>query len=267
MTAIRANKVNSIAQNNMTIPAVNKRSLKDHSLNVAKANFMEAVKLRIDELMRCEGYSRDNATRTLIREIGCEVNLPTETEIFHLMEVNGLGVDDAVRVLIVSKAVQRSINELGFSTVEAIDDLTVKLNINNTFNKSSRCSISPQEEGEQGRIGQKRALHSHQPTATMTMKSVTHKIVPAIKIKSKLHVGSKAIAMNRTINSRKRPFPGEKSIGRARIGSAAEEINAKLKSTKQQQHSESSAGKSSIRGKRLHTEGMHQSSTKRPRET
>jgi len=246
MTAIRAKANSSATTQNTTISA--KRTLSDHSLNVAKANFMEAVNLRIDELMCCEGYSRDHATRTLIREIGREVNAPTETEIFQIMEVNGLGLDDAVRALIVSKAVQRSMTELGLSAIEAIDDLTAKLNIKNILNKSS-TSITHQEEQE---VGLKRVLRPLQPTLT---KLVNRKIVAARKIKSKLI--AKGIITKTTL--RKRPFSNDKNehFGRARTDSVSEEVNAKLKSTKQPSEP---AGKSGNRGK-----GM-QSCPKRPRE-
>lgn len=93
----------------------------------AKGRFAVAVASGVEELMKRKGYSRDRASSLILREIQQGVAPPTDEEVFRVMKMHGIGMEDASKTLLVARAVQRSRSEKGVSSAEAIDDLTLKL--------------------------------------------------------------------------------------------------------------------------------------------
>ena len=51
------------------------------SLLHAKTNFVSSIRVGIEELMTRAGYSRERATRTLLRELGRGGEVPTDHEV------------------------------------------------------------------------------------------------------------------------------------------------------------------------------------------
>mmetsp|Transcript_31058 Transcript_31058/g.47052 ORF Transcript_31058/g.47052 Transcript_31058/m.47052 type:complete len:269 (-) Transcript_31058:242-1048(-) len=247
-------------------------------LSESKKRFVDVVSRRIDDLMGCKGYSRDRATMTLLHEIGRGGSSASDSELFQVMTRKGLGLDDASRALVVSKALQRSMSERGFSEIEAIDDLTSKLSITKLL-KSSPPKTAIQQ---QKRLLQNEAFLIPQSVPNGLNGAVTlHRKVPARKVKSKIAKGAM-----KNQNARKRSFLGENldkredlkpeldeneqlNPVRSRSDSLSQEVNAKLLSTKPQ--AAESAGRSNVMTstgrKRNHVENSTiQSCTKRPRE-
>lgn len=99
----------------------------------AKGRFAAAVANGVDELMKWKGYSRDRASSLILQEIQQGVAYPTDEEVFRVMKMHGIGMEDASKTLLVARAVQRSRSEKGVSSVEAIDDLTLKLSTSRLF--------------------------------------------------------------------------------------------------------------------------------------
>jgi hypothetical protein len=97
----------------------------------AQARFMQAVSQAITKLINECGYSRERATAALLRELGRGdggLLEQDEEHVFDTMTTFSLGVEDASHALVVSRALQRLMKERSLSAVEAIDDLSSKLN-------------------------------------------------------------------------------------------------------------------------------------------
>lgn len=198
------------------------------SLLQAKNNFVSSIRVGIDELMTRAGYSRQRATDTLLRELGRGGEIPTDQEIFHLMEHQGLGMDEASQALVVSKAVRRAMREEGLSALEAIDDLVQRLSVSNLL---ASASASPekvarhdnkQPQHEEGSITSLPRVHS----GTMLAQRRTRSNVKPIPLKPSKPEPQK----QKNQSQRKRSISEEKVTkeGRARADSVAEEVNAKL---------------------------------------
>mmetsp|Transcript_4911 Transcript_4911/g.8096 ORF Transcript_4911/g.8096 Transcript_4911/m.8096 type:complete len:243 (-) Transcript_4911:84-812(-) len=192
---------------------------RSQSLSVARTEFVASVNHGIDDLMRRSGYGRERATKTLLRELGRGGQAPSENEIFNMMELQGLGMEDAAKALIVSKAVRRAMKDQGFSAIEAIDDLTAKLCVANLFQSASP---EKQQQPLQQRTPLRRAVSSQTMVQASQRKPSARKMV-----KSKL---TKVKADTKTKNPRKRTASGEEKLDaiRTRADSVAEEVNAKI---------------------------------------
>eukprot|EP00547_Thalassionema_nitzschioides_P003189 CAMPEP_0194214350 /NCGR_PEP_ID=MMETSP0156-20130528/15502_1 /TAXON_ID=33649 /ORGANISM="Thalassionema nitzschioides, Strain L26-B" /LENGTH=276 /DNA_ID=CAMNT_0038942581 /DNA_START=113 /DNA_END=943 /DNA_ORIENTATION=+ len=275
MTAVRAQT--SSTQKT----TISTKGILSEILSESKKRFMEAVSRRIDDLMRCKGYSRDRATMTLLHEIGRGGNPASESELFRVMAQKGLGLDDAARALIIAKALQTSMSKRGFSEIEAIDDLTSKLIITKLLKSSPPNTVIQQQkisvQNDCFRMPQPA------PTGLNSALSLQHRKVSARKVKSKIVKGT-----TKTINARKRSFLGEsleerehlkpsleeneqlKPV-RSRSDSLTQQVNAKLLSTKPQPVVDPAGRSNAIPSsgrKRNHVENstIIQSCTKRPRE-
>lgn len=141
-----------------------------------------------------------------------------------MMELQGLGMEDAAKTLIVSKAVRRAMKDQGFSAIEAIDDLTAKLCVANLLQSAS--PEKHQTQTIQQRTPIRRAISSQTIVQSSQRKLSARKTVKS-KL-AKVKVDSKASKI-----PRKRPCPGsddklEPSKSRTRADSVAEEVNAKI---------------------------------------
>mmetsp|Transcript_32224 Transcript_32224/g.58277 ORF Transcript_32224/g.58277 Transcript_32224/m.58277 type:complete len:255 (+) Transcript_32224:152-916(+) len=103
----------------------------DAQIAAAQARFMQAVSQAITKLINECGYSRERAIAALLRELGRGdggLLEQDEEHVFDTMTTFSLGVEDASHALVVSRALQRLMKERSLSAVEAIDDLSSKLN-------------------------------------------------------------------------------------------------------------------------------------------
>uniref|UniRef100_A0A7S4QL76 Uncharacterized protein n=1 Tax=Ditylum brightwellii TaxID=49249 RepID=A0A7S4QL76_9STRA len=102
------------------------------SVAAAKERFVAATVAAMEKLMAC-GCGRERAAMLLLREMGKNSSPPTDQEVFRIMKSMGLGMEEASRVATVSRAVQKARGEQGLSAVDAIDDLTSRLNSSQLF--------------------------------------------------------------------------------------------------------------------------------------
>lgn len=112
----------------------------------AKTEFTIAVRRGIEALMGRCGYSRERATLALLKELnrgnGPE-SKPTDDEIFDTMRRYKLGLDEANRAIVVSRAMRRqllaregkNINSM-ITPTEAIERLTSRLSLDNILYES-----------------------------------------------------------------------------------------------------------------------------------
>lgn len=112
----------------------------------AKTEFTIAVRRGIEALMGRCGYSRERATLALLKELnrgnGPE-SKPTDDEIFDTMRRYKLGLDEANRAIVVSRAMRRELlaregkntNSM-ITPTEAIERLTSRLSLDNILYES-----------------------------------------------------------------------------------------------------------------------------------
>lgn len=146
------------------------------------------------------------------------------------MTTFGLGVDDASQALTVSRAVKRAMNERGLSAVEAIEDLSSKLNISNLV-----TSGEPQKE-EHVVVNTSRPSSPQQqrpaPAPTLSMADRTFTTLQRKRKASNKPSTHHKNAKQKKNQSRKRPAPtgNEKfSSSRERADSVTEAVEAKAK--------------------------------------
>jgi len=97
--------------------------------------------------MKEYGYSRDRATTLLVRafadnhdDVSTQQHFPSDSEIFELMKVRNIGIEDASRALVVSNAIEKATAQHGLSPVQAIDYLSSQLNIVKLLELENRLS-------------------------------------------------------------------------------------------------------------------------------
>ncbi|KAL3810598.1 hypothetical protein ACHAXA_002462 [Cyclostephanos tholiformis] len=104
----------------------------------AKTRYISALSKGVNTLLG-RGHGRERASTQLLNEIahGCA---PDEDEIFQTMKMLGISLEDATKVMTVSVAFRKACQ--GRSTIEAIDELTSRLNLASLLrgNASSRSS-------------------------------------------------------------------------------------------------------------------------------
>ena len=170
-------------------------------------------------------------------------------QVFHMMKTQSVGLEEAQKALTVSKAVLRLMKQNGLSAVQAIDDLTSRLNVvsllkgHSPSNGSNSVLIAEEMKRQQQQqrssfptrpAGGALSSAAPPPSQQSTKKNNSNTLVPGRKnSKTKLPKLGK--------NSRKRSASGssigaeesaKKSIktlqGRARADSVTEEVNAKI---------------------------------------
>lgn len=97
------------------------------NLNLSKSRFAAAVSSTISDLMTLCGYSRSRATSVLLQNIRGDNSPPSDPKIFEFMNRHGIGYEDATRVLVVSEAIRNSCKDPNVSTIQAIDELILRL--------------------------------------------------------------------------------------------------------------------------------------------
>jgi hypothetical protein len=171
-----------------------------------------------------------------------------------MMELQGLGMEDAAKALVVSKAVRRAMKEQGFSAIEAIDDLTAKLCVANLLQSESP---EKQQQEQQHAIRQSTPVRRAAPSllAVSQRKPSARKMVKSKFAKAS---GNKVETTNKPKNPRKRAASSEveTKTSRARADSVAEEVNAKIQKQQPEQP----------KGKRDGPPVPQQPPSKRPRE-
>jgi len=95
----------------------------------AKARFSERVSNGISVLIKRHGYSRERASDLILKEISQGGVPPSEDEIFAVMNEVCVGMDDALKVLTVAKALRRVEKERGISPSDAIEHLSSCLTV------------------------------------------------------------------------------------------------------------------------------------------
>ncbi|KAL7530632.1 hypothetical protein ACHAXR_003606 [Thalassiosira sp. AJA248-18] len=108
----------------------------------AKTRFVSALTKGVDTLLD-RGHGRERAAAELLNEIadGCS---PDEDEIFQTMESLGISLEDATKVMTVSSAFRAAQATKGRSAIEAMDELTSRLNLADIGHKGgSSRSPSP----------------------------------------------------------------------------------------------------------------------------
>jgi len=112
----------------------------------ARTEFATAVRTGIGALMSRCGYSRERATLALLKELNrgngpdCK---PTDTEIFDAMRRHKIGLDEANRSIVVSRAMRRELlsrddknNNQKNTRSEAIQRLISKISLDNILYES-----------------------------------------------------------------------------------------------------------------------------------
>jgi hypothetical protein len=155
-----------------------------------------------------------------------------------MMELQGLGKDEATKALVVSKAIRRIMKEHGYSAVDAIDDLMHRLDLRNVLAKASPYTSSLTNIHQQENI-----QHVDDLKVTSLHRVSSGTILPPRKSRNPLKPPSHAVGKNAQLkattssdsanlklkNSRKRSISEEKKDGvRSRTDSVTEEVHAKL---------------------------------------
>lgn len=131
-------KFNNTQHNKYNMPS--RESVSDEIR--ARTEFATAVRQGIDALMGRCGYSRERATLALLKELnrgsGPE-SKPTDDETFNTMRRYKLGLDEANRAIVVSRAMRRELlnaKNTNTSPTEAIQRLTSRLSLDNILYES-----------------------------------------------------------------------------------------------------------------------------------
>eukprot|EP00429_Kryptoperidinium_foliaceum_P012919 CAMPEP_0176042020 /NCGR_PEP_ID=MMETSP0120_2-20121206/20849_1 /TAXON_ID=160619 /ORGANISM="Kryptoperidinium foliaceum, Strain CCMP 1326" /LENGTH=239 /DNA_ID=CAMNT_0017375431 /DNA_START=240 /DNA_END=959 /DNA_ORIENTATION=+ len=115
------------------------------SLFNAKASFVNAVTDGITTLMQQCGYSRDRATSVLMRELSRgDSSRPSDEEIFDTMARYGLGIEEATKAIIVSRALRTAMQTV--SPEKAIEHLAGKIAVRKLLYDSSEEDPSSDDE-------------------------------------------------------------------------------------------------------------------------
>ena len=154
-----------------------------------------------------------------------------------MMELQGLGNDEATQALVVSKAVRRIMKEQGYSAVDALGDLIHRLDLTNLLTKASPYKSNPstvhQESNQQGDDLKVTSLNSVSSGAILPHRKSRHPLKPpshAVGKNPQLKATTSVDVANlKSKHSRKRSISEEKKDGmRSRTDSVTEEVHAKL---------------------------------------
>ena len=157
------------------------------------------------------------------------------------MELQGLGMDEACKALVVSKAVRRLMKEQGVSVVEALDDLIQRLSFSNLMASASPPKIKMQSQVLYDNSQDDLQITPLRPRQTATIlsqrKARTHTKPILHPPTSKSNTSNTKPESQKIKNPRKRSVSEENSAnkeGRARADSVTEEVNAKLETRPKQ---------------------------------
>jgi len=126
----------------------------------ARTEFATAVRTGIDALMGRCGYSRERAVLSLLKEINRghgPDSKPTDDEIFDAMRRHKLGLDEANRAIVVSRAMRRELlflqqqdndNKNDIGVLEAIQRLTSKISLDNILYESGEDNSDDDDNGQ-----------------------------------------------------------------------------------------------------------------------
>lgn len=157
------------------------------------------------------------------------------------MELQGLGMDEACKALVVSKAVRRLMKEQGVSVVEALDDLIQKLSFSNIMASASPPKIKIQSQFTDDKPQDDLLITPLRPRQSTTIlsqlkaRTLTKPILQPPT--SKYNSSTTKPESHKIKNPRKRSVSEENSAnkeGRARADSVTEEVNAKLETRPKQ---------------------------------
>ena len=157
-----------------------------------------------------------------------------------MMKTQGVGIEDAEKALTVSKAVLRAMKNNGLSAVQAIDDLTSRLNIVSLLRvkrtPQSEEAMGAQHEAAESKLETQRLRHQSKPTGAINTDRSQKKLtqVPRKFAKPKNKIGAEAKGNKKPPflkMSRKRSIASSDETSRknrARADSVSEEVNAKI---------------------------------------
>jgi len=117
------------------------------SIHDAKVVFVTAVSEGISTLMEQCGYSRDRATSALMRELnrGGEFTRPNDEEIFKTMRRHNLGIEEATKTIIITRALRRAMAD-SRSPAQAIEHLAAKISLRNLLYDSSDEDLNSDDD-------------------------------------------------------------------------------------------------------------------------
>lgn len=152
------------------------------------------------------------------------------------MTAFGLGVNDASHALVVSRAVKRAMKERGLSAIEAIDDLTAKLEFSNLVVASEDeqdKEVQPHKVSSRPSSPQQQQQRTAAPTPTFPMLHQRKRKANnnTVKSMSTTNKNGKQKIKNH-FQSRKRPAPQP----RERADSVTEAVEAKAKKARLDDH-------------------------------
>eukprot|EP00980_Cylindrotheca_fusiformis_P010317 scaffold2299_cov131-Cylindrotheca_fusiformis.AAC.4 len=222
------------------------------SIVVAKETFVSKVSDGIAALMKF-GYSRERASNALIRELnrGDSITRPTDHEIFEVMKRYNLGIEEATKAIVVSKAMRRAMVACE-NPAQAVEVLASKISLSNLLYDSS----------EDEEVNDDTSCSSIRPELRVEPVKTTRKTRQAARQNGS---NSQSSRSKKSQTGRKRPI--EETVSRAeskettrtRADSVAEEVEEKIyakKSTDDDSNSDSSSSSPAplrtpvVRGKR-----------------
>lgn len=101
-----------------------------NNISLAKLRFSDAVSRGIEQLMK-EGFNREHSTALLLNCLRLErKDGLDDKEVFHMVNSNGVNLNEAVMAITVASALRHVISSQGLSPAEAINVLTERIRIN-----------------------------------------------------------------------------------------------------------------------------------------
>jgi len=195
--------------------------------NTAKAIFLNRVSDGISYLVQRHGYSQSRATNLILNELRKSDPLPSDDEIFQTMQKLQLGMDEATKVIIISNAFSKLINQNKLSPSKAMDQLTSNLTTMKLLNK-----IESQ--------GQKRIYTSNNSNnkSTKIQKAASWQSLQNVSDKS--NIASSIAMTNKELisspnNNRKKANFVQKSIAKTPKKMEQEEMSMETQKQQQQQ--------------------------------
>mmetsp|Transcript_18071 Transcript_18071/g.25051 ORF Transcript_18071/g.25051 Transcript_18071/m.25051 type:complete len:337 (-) Transcript_18071:399-1409(-) len=220
------------------------------SIEIAKKDFTKTVSKCVGQLMKEYGYSRDRATTLLVRafagnhdDASTQQHYPSDNEIFELMKVRNLGIDDASRALVVSNAIEKATIQHGLSPVQAIDHLSSQLNTFKLLELEDRLSSLSV-------MDRRPSTTTRPPTSTNVIKTIKPKsVVVATPTTTTSHRSSnaalrksKAIHKSPKTQNRKRPNPNTATSSNTMTSALTNNKSSKNMELQQQQPQQVAVG-------------------------
>lgn len=207
------------------------------SISDAKALFVSKVSEGISTLMEC-GYSRERATNALMRELNrgesASSGRPNDEEIFEAMKRYNLGIEEATKAIVISRAMRRAMVS-SETPAQAIELLATKISLSNLLYDSADDSsdddlsmIRPELRVKPVATIDRQRGKSNKPTATRKARTSVKSARPR---HSSNNTSAKIVMAGRK-RSIDEIVPMEKKEKRERADSVTEEISEKFASNK-----------------------------------